>query len=347
MLQAGADYVVRGEGESTFKELIDYLANSTACQLKDILGIAYKKDSTIISTPDRPFMSNLDGSPMPDWELLEEYPALFTGSGKSTSMELSRGCVNACSFCEVSNYWKRTCRKKSIDRILQELDLIKSLNINEVFFIDDNFGNIFRPAHVAIDLFKEIIRRSYNFKLGVQITAEDIVKNEEIIELMAKAGLSFALVGFESFKKTAYEKGTKDTSFDINVKASELFRKHNIFIMGSHAYANPQQSEEDLNNVAKYGQKYSDLFKANIYTPLGVDIMHKSAKRSYKGKLPWEKLIRKFYLMQIRYFFNRKTVSRMFFHKDKLHRRLMRKAYMANSKYVYLFVKQKILRINS
>jgi radical SAM superfamily enzyme YgiQ (UPF0313 family) len=293
-------------------------------------------------------LASLDDSPVPSFDLLQVHPTLLADSGRTAALEMSRGCINACSFCEVLKYWKRTCRKKSVERILQELDILKSLNFTEILFIDDNFGNMFRPREEAIELFQEMIKRKYNFKFMVQITAEDIVNYEDVIKLMAEAGLSFALVGFESYREnTAYEKGTKNTSFETNVKASQIFREHNVFIMGSHAYGHPTHTEDILDDVPKYGQKYSDLFKANIYTPLGVVIMHESPQKYYKGQISWNHLVRKFYLMLLRYWFNPKTISRMFFHKNKLHRRLMRKAYMAQIQYAYWLVVQKLLRINS
>ncbi|MHA1714323.1 MAG: B12-binding domain-containing radical SAM protein, partial [Promethearchaeota archaeon] len=69
------DIVVRGEGEFTFKELIDHFETVLGSNkdfrdgLKDIKGIAYKKNGIVKMTEARPLVKNLDDLPFPRRDL--------------------------------------------------------------------------------------------------------------------------------------------------------------------------------------------------------------------------------------------------------------------------------------
>src|SRR4030042_7085808 len=65
--QPSVDYAVRGEGEHTFKELIDFIDNNgNKLELKNIDGLSYKsKDNKIIHNKDRQLERNLDNFPLP------------------------------------------------------------------------------------------------------------------------------------------------------------------------------------------------------------------------------------------------------------------------------------------
>ena len=64
------DYIVVGEGEHTFLELLRHLEDKT--DIGAIPGVCYlgKEDGKPAYTGDRPFIDNLDTLPDPDWELL-------------------------------------------------------------------------------------------------------------------------------------------------------------------------------------------------------------------------------------------------------------------------------------
>ncbi len=57
------DFVVRGEGEVTFMELVDALYASKP--LESILGITYKSNGKVVSNPDRPLLKHFPGYPLP------------------------------------------------------------------------------------------------------------------------------------------------------------------------------------------------------------------------------------------------------------------------------------------
>ncbi|MFX1260032.1 MAG: B12-binding domain-containing radical SAM protein, partial [Promethearchaeota archaeon] len=138
------DYTVRGEGEHTFKELIDYIdGNKNRVLLKDINGLSYKNENgKVIHNKDRQLECNLDNFPMPRRDLLRKKVYMNIGA-RITTIETSRGCPHNCKFCCIIKMWKDplqhiTYRSKSLKRIMQEI-YDADWRDDFVFFCEDNF----------------------------------------------------------------------------------------------------------------------------------------------------------------------------------------------------------------
>ena len=67
LLNNGFDFVVRHEGELTFKELVSHI-NKGNNNFNKIQGICYKKGGRIYVNKDRPLMKDLDDLPLPPWD---------------------------------------------------------------------------------------------------------------------------------------------------------------------------------------------------------------------------------------------------------------------------------------
>ena len=344
ILEAGADYVVRHEGEHTFRELIAWLAtpgDPDRVGRETIQGICFLENGRLVSTPDRPFMEDLDESPIPARDLMQEYPTLLRTTGRSTAIETSRGCLNACSFCEIGKYWKRTRRRKSAKRLLGELDLMHQQGFTEFYFVDDSVGF----DEVMDEVFREMIARRYDFHFGVQITARCVVNNPDYIQLMVDAGLRLAGVGFESYRKSELEGGTKGARFELNRDASEALRRHGVVVMGTHVFGLPEQTEKDLDDIARYGPRFSDLFRSGLYVPLASSVKSQLAegreRYQFNGILSRREVVAKYYAMQMRHWFGPQGIGRTIFDENPLVRRMMRRAYISNVLAVLSLSKQR------
>ena len=74
-VERGVDFVIRGEGERTFPELIDTMLGGG--DLGKVQGLVYRDGSEIVVNPEREFIGNLDNTPIPDWTSvdLRRYPS--------------------------------------------------------------------------------------------------------------------------------------------------------------------------------------------------------------------------------------------------------------------------------
>ena len=111
------DFVVLGEGELTFGELLaawleggrDYGA---------IAGLVFRGEGGVVRNPDRPLMPDLDVLPSP----YLTGAVRLEGREDAVSLETSRGCPFDCKFCDWQT--KQRIRYFSVDRVLSELDVI-------------------------------------------------------------------------------------------------------------------------------------------------------------------------------------------------------------------------------
>lgn len=175
VIDAGADYVLKGEAENSIAELLDAFATGKR---------------GIIENEKKPDMSS---SPIPRFDLirLEDYEEL--------AIQTCRGCPHNCEFCDVVNINGRTPRYKDPDNVLQELDTLYTLGARgRVFVADDNLiGN---KAHARRFLKKLIVwnqKRGQPFAFGCQASI-DLGQDLEMIDLMTAANFAYVFIGIES-----------------------------------------------------------------------------------------------------------------------------------------------------
>lgn len=129
------DIVIRGEGEQTFSEVIEYFKGQR--ELPEILGISYKDSSNrLFDNPTRPLILNLDELPFPAREL---FKGLGFDEEAFGSIMASRGCPYRCTFCSRTVFGEHY-RSRSPENILAEMIEIRNeFKVNRYVFWDDCF----------------------------------------------------------------------------------------------------------------------------------------------------------------------------------------------------------------
>ena len=148
MKDKNLDYVVIGEGEYVFKQLIGFY--SGVCDLPE-RGICFRKDGTgeLENRGHSEFIKNLDDLPRPAYHLIDflayynkyndrkgvDRPATFP----YVRIITSRGCPEKCSFCQVPSLQGSYFRQRSPDNVCDEIEwLKKEYGIKAILFDDDN-----------------------------------------------------------------------------------------------------------------------------------------------------------------------------------------------------------------
>lgn len=148
-LQNGFDLVVFGEGEEALVEIVRHFEQGLS--FENIRNVAYRdKNGKFVVNPDRPVLIDLDKLPFPAWDLLpldlywkigEPHGGTFEPGTevRYLSMQTSRGCPFRCTYCHISKEGDAAkLRLKSYDRVMAEIDLIKKLGVEYLFFEDDS-----------------------------------------------------------------------------------------------------------------------------------------------------------------------------------------------------------------
>ena len=231
------DFTVRGEGEHTFKELIDYIdGNKKQVLLKDINGISYLNSQNKIShNQERQIELNLDNFGMPRRELLKGKNYTTLGA-PTASIETSRGCPHNCKFCCIIKMWRNTntkvtYRTKSISRIMREIYDVDKKN-RFIFFCEDNFSiNVKRTNKILETIIHSGIQNKFHF--SCQSRVDTLYKNPYLIEKLYKAGFRQIFLGIESVHQQSLDAMNKhNTTPEMVRHVVKTLRSQGISIFG-------------------------------------------------------------------------------------------------------------------
>lgn len=224
------DYVVRGEGEYTFTELLDCLSKNKSPE--SIKGISFIKNGKFIKTAEAEPPQDLDALPFPSRDLLEldKYTAKIEEM-PTTSLITSRGCPFNCSFCSSSRFCGFRWRARSAKNIVDELEhLKKDFGYRACYFVDDNFTLSPKRVNQICD---EMIRRKLNMSWWSLSRADTIVKNKEMVKKMAQAGAYMIFMGVESADEETLNTYGKRENLSIIKKAFSILKNYGIRIWAS------------------------------------------------------------------------------------------------------------------
>ena len=170
-----ADTVVAGEAEYVWPRFCaDFEAGCAAG--------TYRETGTV----------DLRDSPTPRFDLLK------LDRYSTATLQFSRGCPYRCEFCDIIVMFGRKPRTKPLEQIERELDQLRALGASNVFFVDDN---LIGHRGLAKALLRRLIdyqeRHGYRFRLGTEVSI-NLAQDEELLELMRRAGFGWVFVGIES-----------------------------------------------------------------------------------------------------------------------------------------------------
>jgi radical SAM superfamily enzyme YgiQ (UPF0313 family) len=212
VLDAGADFVVRGEGENTIPLFLEALAQGRQ-------GGVFKCNAK----PD------LATSPIPRFDLLnlKNYAAL--------SVQTSRGCPHDCEFCEVVQLFGRRPRYKEPRQVIAELETLYRLGWRgPVMISDDNFiGNKTQARAILRELTPWSKSRGEPFVFNAQVTVT-LGQDVPLIDLMTEANFVEVFLGLESPEEEALIRSAKHHNRRAPMQESvETIKANGLSIMGS------------------------------------------------------------------------------------------------------------------
>ncbi|MBC7229716.1 MAG: B12-binding domain-containing radical SAM protein [Actinobacteria bacterium] len=236
-LERGADYVIRGEGEFSFLELVKAL-DGRGVALESIPGLSYRMGSRVYHNPEVPRVEHLDDLPWPDLTMIKNHEKI-----RILPVMTSRGCPYNCKFCSVTKMFGRRYRFRDTADVLDELEALHRVNPRaSFFFYDDNFTA--RPSRTK-DLLRGMIERGIKARWTAQARV-DVVKDTEMLELMRDSGCMFLYLGLESINPRTLESYRKEQTVQdiaeaVKILHSYRIRVHGMFVLGS--------DEDDLDTI--------------------------------------------------------------------------------------------------
>lgn len=276
------DFAFAGEAEIGLPKLLGELLNKTA-NFASIPGLIYRQKGKIVLNPPL-FLANLDLFDFPAWDLLkpETYPeaqhGAFFEKFPIAPIVTTRGCPYNCSFCAGKLNTGKIFRKRSLKNVLLEIKFLYNKHgIREFHIVDDNFT-------FEKDFAKEILREVIKLKLNASFAVPNGVRidslDEELINLMKKAGFYLISIGIESGSDRVLNLMNKNiTTAKIQEKIS-LINQKGLNSAGFFIIGYPGETENEINKTIDFSLNLG-LSRANyfLFLPLpGTPIFAKLKK---------------------------------------------------------------------
>lgn len=219
--ETAADFVIRGEGYETLEGLYESVTGSK--DPSSVKGLCYLKNGRYKETAPVPLV-DVDTLPMVDWSLMNpaKYRAhnwhCFGDIDNRTPYAIvwtSMGCPYSCNFCCINNlFGKRTYRTRSIDNVINEIDvLVNRHGIKNIKILDE----LFIIKHPRIEEFcDKLAERNYGLNMWCFARVDTVTP--EILRKLKKVGMNWVAYGFESVNHKVLESAKKRYSFDLMQK---------------------------------------------------------------------------------------------------------------------------------
>jgi radical SAM superfamily enzyme YgiQ (UPF0313 family) len=261
----GADFIVRGEGEITFRELLR--AIEAGVGYGHIAGLSFRDGDAFVHGPDRP-PANLGAGdirpPSRAARVLDGYTVL----GRTADViETSRGCTFDCSFCSIIEMRGRNFFAYSIERVIEDIRDARQRGARSIFIVDDNIVLDVRRFEA---LCRAIIAARLNdVDYTVQAMTSTLANHgATLAPLMHLAGFRYVFLGIENVLEEdltflrARRKNTKRedgrSAGNAALDAIRVIHQHGMYVVGGLIVGNPDDTRASIDANLRFARRYVD-----------------------------------------------------------------------------------------
>src|SRR3989454_1132583 len=262
---AAVDFIVRGEGELTFRELVRALEGGGG--FENIAGLSYRAGDGFLHNPDRPVYGLADGEirlPNRDARVFRDYAFL----GRPVDVvDTSGGCTFDCSFCSIIEMRGRNFHTCAFDRVLADVRDARDHGARAIFLADDNITLNVRRFEA---LCRAIIDAGLNDLdyLVQAMTSAIAAHGATLAPIMRRAGFRYVFLGIENildddlaFLKADAKNRTREAgrrTGNASIAACDILHRHGMFVIGGLIVGNPDDTPEAIAANLAFARKYVD-----------------------------------------------------------------------------------------
>jgi radical SAM superfamily enzyme YgiQ (UPF0313 family) len=232
------DFILIGEADLSFPLFLAEM-EKTYPDFTSVPGLVYRNERGDIKHNrfEQP-IQNLDNLPFPAYHLFPKQ--------ESIKLDVGRGCPFMCTYCSTNNFFSKTYRVKSVDRIIQEMITIyEELNIRHFGFAHDMFT---LNKKIIFDLCYKLI--DVKNKKGIEFiwtcsARIDCVTDEMLIQ-MQKAGCQSIFFGIETGSEKIQKEIQKNLDVSKAFKIADLCRTIGLNMYASFILGFPEEKKTDI-----------------------------------------------------------------------------------------------------
>jgi radical SAM superfamily enzyme YgiQ (UPF0313 family) len=265
------DFLVRGQGENTFAELLNAIVEGET-DFSGINGLGWRRDGIATQNPDR-ILSRRHVAPPLAYDKLADPKAYLVESflgQRTVAHQASLGCRFRCTFCGVAAMFKGATVLPPAERLDREISYLKhELGADSIQFYDHNF---FDREEDMVPLLEVLAH--HEMPWWCYARADALVNlSPESWKLVRKSNLRMAYIGAETPNDALLKSIRKGTRSSQTLEVAELCRKNDVIPELSFMVAPPQDTENETERTFDYIRRLKQVNPAAeiivyIYTPL-------------------------------------------------------------------------------
>jgi anaerobic magnesium-protoporphyrin IX monomethyl ester cyclase len=260
-----ADFIVRGEGERTFRALLRCLEAGSSPE--SLAGLSWRSEGGWRHNPARAVSGLDDGRirlPRRDARVLGGYTLL----GRQVDVvETSRGCTFDCSFCSIIAMRGRNFHRYSFERVLADVRDARSHGARAIFLVDDNITLDVRRFEALCQAL--IDARLTDVEYLVQAMTSAIAQaGETLAPLMRRAGFRYVFLGIENvlerdlgFLRATAKNEKRDKGRVVGnatLAAVEHLRRNGMWVVGGMIVGSPGDTREAVDRNLEFARRHVD-----------------------------------------------------------------------------------------
>jgi anaerobic magnesium-protoporphyrin IX monomethyl ester cyclase len=264
---SGVDFIVRGEGEITFRSLLRALSRQQP--VDNIAGLSFRTgaDGPIRHNPPRS-VTRLESEALALPARAARVLTGYTFLGRPIDIvETSRGCTYDCSFCSIIEMRGRNFHTFDFTRVLADIADARARGARAIFLVDDNITlNVARFEALC----KAIVEAGLNdIHYIVQAMTSSIANHgDSLAPLMRKAGFRYVFLGIEnvleedlaflraSAKNARREAGRR--TGNATLEAIEKLHAAGLAVVGGIIVGNPDDTRASIEANLAFARRYVD-----------------------------------------------------------------------------------------
>jgi len=280
-------FAVRAEPEITMEELIRAFKNNRA-DFGSIRGLSYWQDGKAFHNPDRGYAGNLDSFPFPARDLLQNKDySLPYNKEPFTIITVSRGCPYQCAFCTSTLYYGPSCRYRSPESIISEIeDVIRKYRIKNFVFLSDTFNF---DREFVFKLCGLIISKKLDIKWVCNSKVDRL--DEKMAQEMKKSGCWLISLGVESGSGAVLKNIKKNVTVEQSQKTINTAKEAGIKTLCYFVFGLPGENagtiRETIDFIKKGRFDYAHFYTATPFP--GTDFYEQAKKNKWLVSEDWDR----------------------------------------------------------
>src|SRR5580692_10303598 len=286
-LQAGADFVVSGEGEVTMEELLQALRDGER-DFSKVAGLSFLDDEgQMHQMPPRGQIENLDLQPWPARDAIDIHRYVQTwrthhGSG-SVNFITARGCPFRCNWCSHQVFGQSHRRRDPI-LVVDEVEWLLNRYSPDMAWVSDD---VFTINHAWIRAYSAEMKKR-NLRVPFECISRADRLNAEMLDLLAELGCFRIWIGSESGSQRildAMDRGVKVEQVQSAVRMTrERGIQSGMFLMWGYEGEELEDIEATVRHVSKSNP---DIFLTTVSYPIKGTPYYKRISDRLVQLQPW------------------------------------------------------------